>query len=558
MLTAEWSMFAAPYGRLLRWHFLSVSLFLVAASAASVEELREDDRISIDAAGRFVDRHGRTRFFHGMNVVFKESPWLPPQGKFDANNSLNSEDIALLKAWGFNMVRLGVMWPAVEPQPGQIDTTYLDAVKGLTAKLAKSGVYTLVDLHQDLGTRRFCGEGFPEYYVDDILNDPDSMLSKARAFPFPLSLKAMPLNESGYPPLEECLKLDFGVYYATEKVGAVWNELYRRGSALNAGAMRYWKAVADAMKARPEIMGYELMNEPNAFCLDGNIGSCVNGGVLFGDKTEEKYLVPLYQDMAVAIRSVDRDTPIFYEPFPVPKLTSKFFKAPPLQNESQQVVAYHVYCQPGAAGAAVCHGEQDLYMKRQAEYAQEHRGIGTFMSEFGAMGADDLEMGQVERLLNLADQNMQSWAYWELKLFKDFTTQNDQESLYDAQGKVQEMKVKLLSRTYAQAVAGIPTRMEFSPGNATFQLDFILASSPAAPTIIYMNEALHYPHGYKIEVEPKTCLEVRQGDKNYLHLHVPARDQTSPCAGKSVSVRIEAVASSFGIQKHNVVDSLVI
>ena len=52
-----------------------------------------------------------------------------------------------MKEWGFNFVRLGVMWEAVERTPGQYDEAYLDQVEQLINNLGEAGIYTLVDMH---------------------------------------------------------------------------------------------------------------------------------------------------------------------------------------------------------------------------------------------------------------------------------------------------------------------------------------------------------------------------------------------------------------------------
>jgi hypothetical protein len=45
------------------------------------------------------------------------------------------------------MVRLGVMWEAVERSPGIYNMTYLDEIDQLITKLGEAGIYTLVDAH---------------------------------------------------------------------------------------------------------------------------------------------------------------------------------------------------------------------------------------------------------------------------------------------------------------------------------------------------------------------------------------------------------------------------
>ena len=49
--------------------------------------------------------------------------------------------------WGMNMIRLGVMWEAVETAPGVYNTTYLDAINDLINKIGSYGIYTMVDAH---------------------------------------------------------------------------------------------------------------------------------------------------------------------------------------------------------------------------------------------------------------------------------------------------------------------------------------------------------------------------------------------------------------------------
>lgn len=65
---------------------------------------------------------------HGQNVVVKRPPYIPIiEGDFDSQMSLNeAKDIPDLVSWGFNHIRLGVIWEAVEIAPGVYNDTYLD------------------------------------------------------------------------------------------------------------------------------------------------------------------------------------------------------------------------------------------------------------------------------------------------------------------------------------------------------------------------------------------------------------------------------------------------
>ena len=67
-----------------------------------------------------------------------------------------------MKDLGLNVVRLGTMWPGIEPSRNQYNETYLSILKNITETAAKYGVYTLLDMHQDVLREQFCGEGIPK------------------------------------------------------------------------------------------------------------------------------------------------------------------------------------------------------------------------------------------------------------------------------------------------------------------------------------------------------------------------------------------------------------
>jgi endoglycosylceramidase len=54
-----------------------------------------------------IDDYGRVRLFHGVNAVAKAYPWIPNYGHTDLTNDTILNDF---QDWGFNAVRLGVMW----------------------------------------------------------------------------------------------------------------------------------------------------------------------------------------------------------------------------------------------------------------------------------------------------------------------------------------------------------------------------------------------------------------------------------------------------------------
>mmetsp|Transcript_90663 Transcript_90663/g.207469 ORF Transcript_90663/g.207469 Transcript_90663/m.207469 type:complete len:522 (+) Transcript_90663:49-1614(+) len=496
------------------------------------------DKVQVDPhTGLFRDSFGRARIFHGVNAVFKAHPWLPARDSFDPANSIVEQDMQDLKKWGFNMVRLGVMWPGVELSDGSVNTTYMQEVTSLANDLADHGVYTLVDLHQDLLSRRFCGEGVPEHYVDDLLKNASSDLAKAKGFPVPAKSQPFPVDAEGNPDLDTCLKNQFATYYLSNQVGLLFRELYTPGTALNEGFLRYWDTIAKefANKA-PHVLGYELINEPSGECLDGNLKTCAHVPI-FDNNFETQYLAPMYKAAADRIRQSDKDRPIFFEATPLPILGSTPpFKAPPLGDDPQQVFAYHVYCAPGdgkdAGTAAVCHATQDVFTHEYFSFLNKYSKLGGFMTEFGAIGNNANQIKHMERLMNTADSKFQSWAYWSFKNFNDITTAEHADPLYDTDGSLETAKVKSLARTYAQAVAGTPTTMTFNADTSLFQLQYT-ATVTEAPTEIYYSKEFYYPSGYSLTVDPESCVTQNATDTT-IFLH------TAPsCVGKKVSVTLK-------------------
>ncbi|WP_431233017.1 PGRS repeat-containing protein [Mycolicibacterium psychrotolerans] len=140
---------------------------------------------------------GQAVLLHGVNEVYKLAPYEPSASGFDA------QDAQFLADNGFNVVRLGVIWAGVEPQPGVINTAYLDSIKATVQMLADHGIYTVIDMHQDLYSGTFYGEGAPEWASDGgggptrTPDSPATTTSTARS--------AMPGMRSGATPMRRTI-----------------------------------------------------------------------------------------------------------------------------------------------------------------------------------------------------------------------------------------------------------------------------------------------------------------------------------------------------------------
>jgi hypothetical protein len=167
-------------------------------SAGDLEHFHVDP-----ATGRIHDSLGRERIFHGLNVVVKDAPWHPQTDALFSPQSFMDVDIELLKAWGMNVVRLGIMWPGVEPSRGHINYTYLQIMRSTVSKLHSAGIYTLLEFHQDLYAPQFCGEGVHSWILEgDVMSHPHIHVHQKQNDPSP-SLTPLDQNATHAHNLEE-------------------------------------------------------------------------------------------------------------------------------------------------------------------------------------------------------------------------------------------------------------------------------------------------------------------------------------------------------------------
>jgi len=61
------------------------------------------------------------------------------------------------------------MWGGAEPTRGEYNCSYFCVIHEIIRSLAQRGIYTLVDVHQDVLARQFCQEGVPDVSLRVVL-----------------------------------------------------------------------------------------------------------------------------------------------------------------------------------------------------------------------------------------------------------------------------------------------------------------------------------------------------------------------------------------------------
>jgi endoglycosylceramidase len=431
-----------------------------------------------------IDHHNRVVISHGVNLVWKLTPYFPP----NSPEGFTAADADWLVEHGFNTARIGTLWIGVSPTaPGQIDHDYLVAWDRIVQLLAERGIWILFDFHQDMLGEIYQGEGVPEWGIPSGIST--SLLgSPALGFPF---------------------------NYFTPQVSEAFDKLWAEQGQIWQGYSAAWQAVASKWANQNYSMGYDLLNEPWAGL---EWPTCIVPEV--GCPAADREIQPFFEHAITAIRSVDSQNMVWIEPQLLAGGTGTPTGFTAIAGESQLGYSVHNYCpltallQAAELGLPIpdvlpdtCEGFEAKVFE-QARITSERIAAVELVTEFGA--SDDPVL--LNRVANLADSHLTGWQYWAYKNWSDPTTQSQEsgaQGLFVDDGDLNSAKLdklKELERGYPQATAGIPLALSFDSVTGDFHYRYQIRPA-TADTQIYLPK-LHYPNGYSVEVSGATVSSV--------------------------------------------------
>jgi endoglycosylceramidase len=495
---------------------------------------------SVGSDNSIRDSFGRTRLFHGVNVVYKSAPYIP-KIQLDEDNkkhlSFTDKDAKLLQKLGLNVVRLSVFWSGVEPLEGKYDMEYLQKAKDLVNLMSKYGIYVIIEQHQDNWGEMFCGEGFPYWAT----KNEGFIGMQSLEFPWPAKgifstaydLKEQPNIHKGIyadfrvPTSEQCEGFDPLNSYALQRN---FNRLYNNEDSLQDKFIAFWELLATTFKNYSNVIGYELLNEPGPTSI---FQYYVLPGIF-----ELRELQPMYDRIGDAILAIVPDTLIFFEPclvsdeYPIidvgpfqikDELTKSRFSHPPggFKNSKQSVLAYHYY--DFANFVFKGRDPKDYFESRQEEI--KHLKVAGIVTEFQISSVGD-DIPSTNYQFDRFDEFKNSWTGW---TYKSYVPEQDEsefvptctgcgdglfEQNSDRDPEHPNWKTaRNLARTYAHAVAGSIDKMTFDNDGSIFELQYTYDKNITEPTVIYVNTELsegykaRYANGLNISIEPKDVFE---------------------------------------------------
>jgi endoglycosylceramidase len=445
----------------------------IAGSASTTKSIAGTGSL-LGHAGRWLtDAEGRVVVLHGMNVVYKLPPYTPAAMGFGDVAASTLSDL------GLDVVRLGVIYSAVEPEPGKFDAAYLDSISQTVSLLAQHGIYTLLDFHQDEMSTAFGGEGFPSWSVETN-GLPE------RRYVFPLG------------------------YYESPALGAAFDNFWSDRTGPGAVGLqelyaRAWQHVASRFEDDPYVLGYDLFNEPwPAGASASELGS-------------------FYVRTIAAIRSVDRRHLIFYEPY-----VTFDFGSPtelPRFSDTRLGMSFHDYCLQSSTSNEVACGSSESATVQNALARSHWTQDALMMTEFGA-SSDEQDLG---RVVGMADEHQLSWTEWQYCGCGDPTGSlppSEEALVYNPRlpasgGNVDLAKLLVLVEPYPRAVAGTPLTYGYEASNHRFNLVYSTTGPGgrrfgAGYCTNVVVPSVQYPHGYSTVVRGGRV--VSPGDSGLLQI----------------------------------------
>jgi len=387
------------------------------------------------------DKDNRAIILHGLNisnVAKRTSNQISWQTFEDYKKMCND--------WGFNCIRLLIFWSAIEPEPGIYNETYLDLVEERVNWAEDLGLYVFLDMHQDLYSEKFGGNGAPYWAVWDD------------GFRFTL------LNPWWLNYIQPAVRHAFKNFWTVDEL---------RSHFINS-----WVHVANRFADKDNLIGYEILNEPFF-------------GTFLPWRFEKIYLKDFYLDVIDAIRSVDENHYIFYEP---QIMTNAGFKSFIPKMESEKLVyAPHFYQSSVHEGFPYVGSKffikRTLFMRNNEA---ENANVPWLLGEFGVK--KDLFGGPLylKNILEIMNAYTASWTYWGY----DYDLQNEFGIINETGSE--NMQLNFLVYPYPQKITGDPICFNYDYKSKVFSLEFYENKSCYGPSEISILKSRIYPSGFSI------------------------------------------------------------
>ncbi|MFF8731264.1 cellulase family glycosylhydrolase [Streptomyces sp. NPDC015171] len=382
---------------------------------------------------RLTDGHGRVLSLRGWNIEDKAH-----RGD-EALSGITERHLRDLRAQGFGFARLLVFWDDLEPSPGRYSRSYLRRIERVLDWAARYDVKVVIDAHQDVFGPAFGHRGIPEW------------ATRTDGLPF-----------TAHPD-------DWFAEYFEPAVQRAFTHLYEDADLRRAQA-RMWRTLADRFARHPAVLGYDLVNEPMGEARPGEELPAA------ARRIERDQLTPMYNRLADAVRSADRDAWLFVEPTPivgegVPTGLGRI-------DDPRVVYAPHFYNAAMEAGADYDPGSGwiDAYERAVTAYPKRYR-VPVVVGEWGPPDSGLPHMNRFYRdAMASLGRYASGWAGYVWCYGGGYCA-------LDGTGAFRANK-ELTAEPYARAVAGTVRSAAYDSDTGVYRLAYRAASRGSRVTVL--------------------------------------------------------------------------
>ena len=346
----------------------------------STLRLTVDGTVLRDALGREVmlrgaNAGGRSKLPPFVPFAFAESGL---DDQVDAPRFDEAADAfyARLAGYGFNVVRLLLLWEGLEPVRGSYDETYLARLRGQIEAAQRHGIRVFIDAHQDLWSRAYCGDGAPVW----TLPDPD------RPVPDPADCEGW---FNGYVSDPD------GV------VRPAFDRLWTNADGVRDAYREMWRHVAEQTRDLDAVIAYEPINEP----YQGTIAEKTWG---------EEVLPAFFEEMAGAIRAAAPGAPVVFGSSGLDGADQSFSLRVP--GGGNMVWGPHFYDPRSFLGIPIDErysvSRQIAFLRRQAATF----GTPVILGEFGANTTLETTPIYLRKVYDALDEQLMGATVWHVSL----------------------------------------------------------------------------------------------------------------------------------------------
>ncbi len=449
------------------------------------------NKISVSGM-KFVDEYGRERIFSGMNVVDKSHYSAEKPEFYYSADSFPFEEF---RARGFDIIRLGFTWGAMEPSPGKYNEKLMASLCDFLDKCEEYGIYAYLDCHQDVYSPYCYGDGAPRWATITDNFKPTK----------PIAIWAEP-------------------YFYGKACHRAFDNFWDNVKVKQKGLQDYfadmWKYVVKSTNGKPALFGYDFFNEPFPGADGGKIfrtlikslvkttvtdkrvslKELVKQGVFSNEKAkaldqypgdvfrkistkcdgwvknfDENRYSPFLCKMAEAVREVTDDGIMFIENNYYSNLGIPCCNTPIQvngQRESHQTFAPHAYdLMVDTPAYKFANNSRVGMIFDQHRATQERLQVPCLVGEWGSCAEGDGWYPHIRFLQDKFDSYKWSntyWCYFDNILEQDF--------------------MKVLTRPRPKAVTGEIISYKYDHDEGEFKLKYKQDKKFDVPTVVYVDK----------------------------------------------------------------------